>query len=154
MTCDGIKLQAYHDGELAAVERAQVEAHLNDCAECRSALAELRQLSSMFAEVSLPEIPDRAMSRMHGVWIKSRVTSDRAVRRITGWMTAAAAAVLALGLLQTPITQRTTEARVDSWELDAAAVTATDTARDDSSGTGELVQVAQWMAQDLSAGGR
>jgi anti-sigma factor RsiW len=154
MTCDGVKLQAYHDGELPPSERAEVESHLNACDHCRTALAELRELSSAFAEVSLPELPGPVMSRLHGVWPKSRAASDRAVRRITGWMTAVAAAVLAFGLIHTRALQRTTEARVDPWELDAAAVTPTDSARDDASGAGELVQVAQWMAQDLSAGGR
>lgn len=40
-------LSAYHDGELPAVQRAKVEAHLQICASCREHLAQLQTLSEL-----------------------------------------------------------------------------------------------------------
>ncbi|MDY6893073.1 MAG: anti-sigma factor, partial [Chloroflexota bacterium] len=37
----------YHDGELSAVQRMQVELHLRTCATCREQLAQLKALSAL-----------------------------------------------------------------------------------------------------------
>lgn len=50
-------LSAYDDGELSKTERAQVEAHLEACAQCWSELQSLRSLSSLLQESAAPE-PD------------------------------------------------------------------------------------------------
>jgi mycothiol system anti-sigma-R factor len=46
MPCDEprIRLQAYFDGELDAVAAAEIERHLEDCADCRAALGELEEV--------------------------------------------------------------------------------------------------------------
>lgn len=49
------KLSAYLDGELGPREIAEVEAHVTVCAECRTELDDLRQLSSRLSGASLPE---------------------------------------------------------------------------------------------------
>ena len=48
-------LDEYYDGELSPARRRQVEAHLNECAECRAELEEKRQLSALLEEVPLPD---------------------------------------------------------------------------------------------------
>ncbi len=42
-------LQAFIDGELAAEESARVAAHLEECADCRGALEELRAAATLFS---------------------------------------------------------------------------------------------------------
>lgn len=69
--------------------------------------------------------------------------------RITSWLTATAAAVLigALSLWPAPQT-KSTALRPAMWETIAIAPPAETQAESNS----ELVQVAQWMADDLSLG--
>ena len=47
-------LSAYHDGELDAGRRRQVEAHLAGCTECRAALADLESLSQVLSADEVP----------------------------------------------------------------------------------------------------
>lgn len=49
-------LNAYHDDELRPQRRVLVEAHLEQCPQCRAELAELQELSSLLAAQSLPEL--------------------------------------------------------------------------------------------------
>lgn len=46
MTCEEMRplLSAYHDGELDAVQRAELDEHLPDCEACRTELARYRRL--------------------------------------------------------------------------------------------------------------
>src|SRR5213083_431027 len=120
------QVQAYHDGELTPADRGAVESHLAECAECRELLDELRDLSAMFSAAAMAQMPESSRNRLYGVWWKSRSNSDRSVRRITGWLTAAAAAVLAIGLLRAPGQAPAASARVDAWELEASAVAPAD----------------------------
>jgi anti-sigma factor RsiW len=50
-------INAYLDGELHGQRLAQVETHLNHCAECRTELASLQTLSSVLHEAPLPDFP-------------------------------------------------------------------------------------------------
>jgi anti-sigma factor RsiW len=47
-------LAAYHDGELPAYRRQQVEKHLEDCAACRAELESFLELSSLLKVDSVP----------------------------------------------------------------------------------------------------
>ncbi len=47
-------LEAYVDGELGDARRRQVEAHLRQCARCRTMLGELRSLSTWLRRVPAP----------------------------------------------------------------------------------------------------
>ncbi len=48
-------LGEYHDGELNARQRRQVEAHLDECETCRAELASLTRLSSLMQAYTLPK---------------------------------------------------------------------------------------------------
>src|SRR3954447_23427655 len=115
MSCEHeAQVQAYHDDELSPQARVDVEAHLRDCADCQSLLEELRTVSRLLSEAPLPEMREAAVGRFYGAWHRAAAGSDRAVRRITGWLTAAAAAVLIVGLARTPgQSTAVADARVD-----------------------------------------
>ncbi len=50
-------INAYLDGELRGSRLAQVESHLDECAECRAELASLQALSGLLHEAPLPDFP-------------------------------------------------------------------------------------------------
>jgi anti-sigma factor RsiW len=140
------QIHAYHDDALSAEERSAVESHLAACAECRQLLAELQKLSSMLATVEFAPMPPRVMSRMYGSWHANRARQDRGVRRLAGWMTAAAAAILVFvpvhSMMQPKLDQSVAAAD------EAVAFVPPTSPREDANS--DLVQVAQWMANDLS----
>lgn len=149
MSCDRLnQIHAYHDGELSPVVRMELESHLAVCTECRELLEELQDLSSLLGTAELPELPSGAMNRMRGAWWASKPAQDRGIRRLTGWLTAAAAAVLmVVPMLPTrnpPSDQQLTATR--SFEI-MALVPPAGPADDSSS---ELLEVARWFASDLS----
>lgn len=51
------RLSAYLDGELSMAERADLEAHLSGCAECRRELASLRQTKALLGALPAPALP-------------------------------------------------------------------------------------------------
>lgn len=148
MSCEKIgQVQAYHDGELDAGGRVALEAHLAVCAECRALLSELQGLSSFLAQAPLAEMPQRAVSRFEGSWYEAR---DRGMVRVASWLTAAAAMLLVGALLARPQAPVATPVKAGPWETYAIAPPAEVHGESSS----ELVQVAQWMADDLSVGER
>lgn len=86
-----VKLNGYVDGTLAAGDRAEVEAHLVECTECRAVVAELRDLQS--AARSLPQ----SIEPKRDLWtgIETRLTR-RGWRRFA--LAAAAIVILAFAL--------------------------------------------------------
>lgn len=51
------RLSAYLDGELPASERAALDAHLPDCAQCQRELAALRQTRALLGALPAPALP-------------------------------------------------------------------------------------------------
>jgi len=49
-------LDAYHDGEVTAAEREQIERHLNVCDACKQALTQIRSLSSLLRCLPQPHL--------------------------------------------------------------------------------------------------
>lgn len=139
-------IHAYHDGELDAARVRALEAHLSDCDSCADLLAELQGLTAMLSAAPVGLMPDRAISRFHGAW---HVARDRGVLRITGWLTAAAAALLVGALLTNKPQPTATPVRSGIWE----AMAVMPPAETQSETNADLVQVAQWMADDLSYSG-
>lgn len=144
MTCDqNTQIHAYYDGALDAAGKQRVEAHLSECAECRQVLEELRGLSHLLAVIPLPEMPASAINRMYGSWWNSKQAQERGIRRLAGWMSAAAAVVMVIVPL---MGQPSPQAEAVTWE--ARGLMAPSVPRDDPNA--DLIQVAQWMANDLS----
>src|SRR6266850_1916984 len=86
-------LHAYLDGELALVERARLEAHVAECAACRSRLEEERALIARASGLlGLAQPPERAAPPLHELRRPSVVWR---LRVPVAW---AATVVLALGL--------------------------------------------------------
>jgi hypothetical protein len=99
----------------------------------------------------MPAMSQIAMARLEASW---NPMSERALLRITSWMTGAAAALLVGALLawsnvsDAPVTtkaSRPVAAAADPVVLATAAEPPGET-------NSELIQVAQWMADDLSIG--
>src|SRR5688572_239417 len=107
MQCPGAQqLEAHHDGELSPAARTAIDEHLRDCDDCRKALQQSRAVSAMVAGAALTPMPDAAMSRLRESFdvirakslgqrmAEERAARERGVRRVAGWFTAAAAALL------------------------------------------------------------
>ena len=152
MSCERIEqVHAYYDGELALSQRREVEAHLNDCAECRELLAELRRVSALLTSAPLADLPADAMTRFQQSWFAA--AQDRGVMRIAGWLTSAAAAILIGALLIRPTSRGGDDGLTSAFNptLQAVAMSPpTDTRIVDSDST-DLVDAAQWMVNDLTA---
>lgn len=144
MSCrKAVHIHAYYDGESSPDEKLAVEAHLHECAECRALLADLRGLSTMLRECPLATAPPGLLGRLQTT---SYSAQDREVRRLAGWMTAAAAAVLLIALAGYP-NRQVEAASPGTWEL--AAVMPPIQPGDDV--VTETVEVARWMVADLSS---
>ena len=114
-------------------------------------LDELRRLSRMIADAPFRAMPERAMSRFHGSWNAAR---DRGALRTVSWLTAAAAAVLVAGIVMWPARREVAPvARSNAWEIAALTPPAPVHGGAASEDGSDLVQVAQWIANDLSDGG-
>ena len=149
MTCDQAnQVHAYHDGEWPREAARALESHLAACSDCRVLLTELRGLSGLVGGAALPAMRPMAAARHYGAWTDAR---DRGLVRVTGWLTAVAASVLigALGLWRGGEPPRNIARPAAMWET-FAVIPPADT---QAESTAELVQVAQFMADDLSLGG-
>jgi hypothetical protein len=90
----GERLSALLDGELSAVERAAVEAHLRECAACARELEELAAVDAFAREVPV-EAPARYFDQLPGR-VRARVRRPARIPRMAVWAAAAAAAVMAV----------------------------------------------------------
>ncbi|HEV8291223.1 MAG TPA: zf-HC2 domain-containing protein [Tepidisphaeraceae bacterium] len=144
MNCDQTKhVQAFYDGEMSAVERAGFEAHLKACAICSAELEDLRRLSTHLAAASIPFVSQEAIARFHRA---ANVAEERGVLRLAEWLTAAAAAVLVIGLTGLFKHDTTHASAPDVWEQ-AAVAYPTD---HDPTVQSDVLQFAEWMRTDLS----
>ncbi|HVT90920.1 MAG TPA: zf-HC2 domain-containing protein [Tepidisphaeraceae bacterium] len=148
MSCErSEQVQAYYDGELPASQRATVEAHLADCFDCRELLNELKRVSGLLLSVPLPELPQSAMNRMKGAWWASKAAQERGIRRLSAWMTAAAAAIAILvPLISTDVAPEPEEHQA-AFEETLAFIPPAQSLDNPNS---DLGRVVQWMADDLS----
>jgi hypothetical protein len=116
-------------------------------------LEELRGLSRLFAGAEMPAMPRMAMARLEGSWYQN---SERALLRITSWMTGVAAALLVGALLAwsgvSNGTANGTGAKAGRPVVAADPVVLATAAEPPGETNSEVIQVAQWMADDLSIG--
>ena len=154
------QIEAYHDGELTAVERVRAETHLRECEPCRQTFEQLQRLSSLVSAAPVAAMPRETVDRLAGAWdviraralgermAQQRAANERGILRVAGWFTAAAAALLLGGLLmlsrstESPVTP---EVASSTWESAAVMPPA-----DSGEGTPQVIQIAQWIANDLS----
>lgn len=102
MTCEDVRLDEYHDGELSGADHAAVETHLAACAACRAELERSRKLESVLRRVPSGAAPD-ADRFVQSVRLRAR-------RRIPpAWMLAAAALLVAAGLTIVSSANRTVD---------------------------------------------
>jgi len=103
------ELALYALGTLEGDERVELEKHLKDCAECRHELEQLRGDAALLAlSASGPALPQRARGRlMNALTREPRISLEQpSMRRFSwwsqmGWVTAAAAVVIAAILWRT-----------------------------------------------------
>jgi len=89
----GPALAAYVTGDLAADERARIEAHLVECAECRETATEFRGLLDELAATT-PAPPDVAWARYRAE-LRARVAARRRPSRRARWLRPAPVAAMA-----------------------------------------------------------
>jgi anti-sigma factor RsiW len=135
-------VQRYHDGELDESQRRAVEAHLVSCAACAAELEGMKRLSARLAGVSIPALSSEALARIHG---NVQAVEERGVLRLAEWLTAAAAAVLAIGIIGLFRGDATHANAPDTWEQAAVAFPS----EAPSEERAELVQMAEWIRSDL-----
>jgi anti-sigma factor RsiW len=147
MDCKQEHIHAYYDDELAPSERAAVEAHLVECADCRELLAELRSVSQLVASAPMVDITPLAMKRMQQAWWAAQ---DRGVLRIASWLSAVAAAVIFVAVTFSP-SQRpdaTLATAGTNWQM--IALTPPTPVEDEPQQQDEVIDAAQWIANDLA----
>lgn len=145
MSCEfGRKLSAYHDGELAATGWATVEEHLRQCAECRGELEGYRRMSAALAEWQGEPAPAELMGRLRGE--AERAQQQRGMLHLAEWLTAAAAAVLVVGMISLFYQSPAQAEPSATWER-AAVTLRLDAQPNDS----DAVVLAQWKASDSPA---
>jgi anti-sigma factor RsiW len=138
------KVSAYHDGEMPAASRLEMERHLEQCPLCRAELEELRELSASLGNLPMPQASPAVLARMH------RQVDQLAARSIYRLMEAGAAIAAAVlivcmvGLLRQGPVPAPAPA---PWEAQAAYGSTVDLA----SGGSEAV-LAGWTVQDLGNG--
>ena len=146
MICDRAhEVHAYYDGELAPSGRAAVEAHLKDCADCRELLADLRSVSKLVAAAPMVDVTPQAMKRMQQAWWAAQ---DRGVLRVASWLTAAAAAIIFAVVMWTPGPTQRTEGMPPGTL--ASLMQRADYVEPDEAQQSEVVDAAQWIANDLA----
>ena len=144
MSCDQRQhVQAYYDGEINPADRAAFETHLGTCAACSAELDDLRRLSMHLAGASIPALSQSALARFHGA---ADVAEERGVLRLAEWLTAAAAAVLLVGVMGLFRHDNTHASAPDTWEQAAIAYP---TDHDPTVGS-DVLQFTEWMRTDLA----
>ena len=134
---------AYHDGEMPLGERNAFELHLMNCGVCAAELEGLRKLSAKLAVVQIPQLSAAGLAKIHR---SAKVSEERGVFRLAEWLTAAAAAVLVIGVAGLFKTQRAHPSAPDLWEQAAVAYPA----EAESSSRADTLQLAEWIRTDLA----
>lgn len=91
-------LSAYLDGELPAVERGLVEAHLADCPDCRAVLGQLNAVSGLVKKHVMEPVPAGLEKKVLGGAAPARPWLKPAL----AFATAAAAVLVVFNLTKTP----------------------------------------------------
>jgi anti-sigma factor RsiW len=88
------QVAAYHDGELDAGRRGEMDRHLAQCPACAAELRQLRSMSRWFADAESPRLSQISVQRMHR---RVEAAVDEPLVRTARILSALAAAVLIVG---------------------------------------------------------
>ena len=133
------RLSAYHDGELSAEERADIEAHLRRCPACAAALERLRRLSRLVETAGRTEMPAPSLARLHRA-VDDLPAAD--VGRLAKAILAVAASILMIcGLWLWQANGGESPDTLPVWETVAGGSQA--------SVADTEAQLAQWIIRDL-----
>jgi anti-sigma factor RsiW len=152
-----VRLDAYHDGELSPVERADVEAHLRGCPSCAAELAAIRRTSGAFAGTP-PREPSHEQLLQLARSVRAEASDARMLLRLFRGTAVAAAVLLACALGGAAyLSERTKAAAHEAMVLDHVATRrsppgafATD-AVSNGRQSEQDERLAQWIADDLRA---
>ncbi len=92
-------LSAYIDGELPALERALVEAHLADCPDCRAVLGQLRSVSGLVKKHAMEPVPAGLEKKVLG---GARQPARPWLKPVLAFSAAAAAVLVVFNVTKTP----------------------------------------------------
>lgn len=141
---DNQKLSAYLDGELDAAECDVIERHLPTCDACAQALRDYRQISRLVGHWEMPEISASGLRKLH---TKIDVMGWRRLERVAFALSSMAAALAVATVLWS---SQSAEAPTTIALWEQAATTPVEYA---SGNTTQESSMAQWVIDDLSAGG-
>lgn len=148
MACERVKdVHDYYDGRMSPAERSAFERHLVNCPDCARLLHSLQALSRLIVATQPPEISAATIAHYRKAWELSRQTG---VLRISSWLTAAAAGILLGSLLFWPRERSSSalaSAPASAWEVSAIMPPPPRRAIERPD---ELIELAEWMADDLS----
>jgi len=105
MTCEQhlVWIQEAVDGTIGSIRRAELDAHLAECAACRALLADLQRIHDAAADLPAIAPPDRAWLQIAGrLRLEGRISADAVAARpgrrpYVAWLAIAAALVIAAG---------------------------------------------------------
>src|SRR3954469_7412735 len=117
-----VRLDAYHDGELSPAERADVEAHLRDCASCAAELVAIRGMSGAFAD-TVPREPSHEQLLQLAASVRAEPYDARLLLKLFRGTAIAAALLLACVLAGAMyLSQRTKAAAHEAMVLDHVTI--------------------------------
>lgn len=124
---------AYVLGSLSSDERREYEAHLQTCAQCRTAVAELSGIPALLAKVDVADLDQPDIPALRPEVLDTLLDKVHARRRRTRWMTTAAVAMaaalvaIALALVLRPDTlgSQTPPPQATGTQLEMAKVSPT-----------------------------
>jgi anti-sigma factor RsiW len=137
------RLTRYHDGELSAERRRELDAHLAGCARCAAELRKLRGLSGLLSEAHAPAAPKGMTERLHRAVAAAGGTGVIRLCRAASLAAAALLVACAVVTLRGP-GEPAQAAPAAAWEV--AAVTLDP----DLAGRGTGEAAALWLMQDLA----
>jgi anti-sigma factor RsiW len=147
MRCEKVgQVHAYHDGEMPAGLMREFEAHLAECDACTRELAELREVSARVRGAQMVR-PTVMMVERWGRLMD--VDRERGVRRLAGWLTAAAAV---LALTVSTLSPRGNDSGNGELNSMVAAFETTPVLGLEEDNASPALIAARWMATDLSLG--
>ena len=149
MSCEkSSQVQAMYDRELSDEKCRELAVHLRECGECRELLEDLGRISRFMSTAEFALMPAATRKKVQQAWWAAQ--SERGVLRVAELMTGLAAAVLIGAMIFWPSQRRQNPTAVATTSWQTAAVMPPG-GEDDS--VGEVIELAQWMAADLSRAG-